>query len=136
MSEHCCCYGFLSTPKPLPSNHREVIHGDALKWLYGLGPKGFPEKACVVTSLPDWSELKKGQNMSLKEYLEWFKKAPWLPEFGNDTIKKTTKRREGQKGLRSNEKVVPKPFFGVHSVSFRVNDNFPMARGSLVVWIL
>ena len=79
---HCCCYGFLSTPKPLPLNRgREVIHGDALKWLYQLGPKGFPEKACVVTSLPDWSEMKKGQNMSLKEYLEWFKKAHGALQF-------------------------------------------------------
>lgn len=98
---HCCCYGFLSTPKPLPLNRREVIHGDALKWLYQLGPKGFPEKACVVTSLPDWSEMKKGQNMSLKEYLEWFKKAHGALQFLEiRTIKEnTTKCREGRKGV-------------------------------------
>ena len=40
-----------------------------------LGQGGFPENSCVVTSLPDWSEVKKGQNMSLKTYVAWFRRA-------------------------------------------------------------
>ena len=32
----------------------------------------------VVTSLPDWSELKKGQDVSLEHYLDWFQKASRL----------------------------------------------------------
>ena len=122
----CCCYGFLSTtPKPLPDSHRrEVIHGDALKWLYQLGPKGFPEKACVVTSLPDWSEMKKGQNMSLKEYLEWFKKAHGALQFLDiKTIKKTKQNAgKGGRGLRSNGRWYQN--HGRCSVALKVNDKW------------
>ena len=32
----------------------------------------------VVTSLPDWSELKKGQDVSLEHNLDWFQKASRL----------------------------------------------------------
>lgn len=54
---------------------RTVLQRDAVEWMEQLGPEGFPERACVVTSLPDWSELKKGQKVSLKHYLDWFQKA-------------------------------------------------------------
>ena len=54
---------------------RTVLLRDALEWMQDLGPEGFPENSCVITSLPDWSEIKKGQNMSLKSYVDWFRRA-------------------------------------------------------------
>eukprot|EP00435_Cladocopium_sp_Y103_P015804 s1188_g3.t2 len=70
----------LGDPKLMDSGAatRTVLQRDAVEWLEQLGPAGFPEKACVVTSLPDWSELKKGQKVSLKHYLDWFQKAVQL----------------------------------------------------------
>lgn len=53
-----------------------MVHAEALEWLAAQKEDGgFPEKSCVVTSLPDWSELKKGQKMPLTQYLQWFQKA-------------------------------------------------------------
>ncbi|CAE7887213.1 BRCC3 [Symbiodinium microadriaticum] len=54
---------------------RRVLQRDALEWMQELGTSGFPENSCVFTSLPDWSEIKKGQNLPLNMYVAWFRRA-------------------------------------------------------------
>ncbi|CAE7892724.1 BRCC3, partial [Symbiodinium necroappetens] len=85
-SDSFCCLGFLfrreasrsrsaavSTAGEEPT--RRVLQRDALEWMQELGTSGFPENSCVFTSLPDWSEIKKGQNLPLNMYVAWFRRA-------------------------------------------------------------
>ncbi|CAE8602935.1 unnamed protein product [Polarella glacialis] len=57
---------------------RTVLQRDAVQWLEELGPRGLPSSCCVITSLPDWSEVKKGKDLTLRGYVKWFQHAARL----------------------------------------------------------
>eukprot|EP00929_Paragymnodinium_shiwhaense_P063775 TRINITY_DN31901_c0_g1_i1.p1 TRINITY_DN31901_c0_g1~~TRINITY_DN31901_c0_g1_i1.p1 ORF type:complete len:1976 (+),score=558.16 TRINITY_DN31901_c0_g1_i1:70-5928(+) len=70
-----------SSSTTIPQPARDVLQQDAEEWLEALGPQGLEKLdagACVITSLPDWSEVKKGRDLSLQEYILWFKRCASL----------------------------------------------------------
>ena len=59
-------------PPNSPRGDRVVVHGDAFEWLAHQPGETLGAKTCVVTSLPDLSELRTdGQAMDPEAYGDW-----------------------------------------------------------------